>query len=69
MKASLTESDYQLIQKLEIKRAEEQKEPLTALCSESCLQRPYYYREVISVFLIWGVQEKLLGRKNLFSES
>ena len=31
MKASLTESDYQLIQKLEIKRAEEQKEPLTAL--------------------------------------
>ena len=31
MKASLTESDYQLIQKLEIKRAEEQKELLTAL--------------------------------------
>ena len=31
MKASLTESDYQLIQKLEIKRTEEQKEPLTAL--------------------------------------
>ena len=41
----------------------------------------YYYREVISFFLIWGVQDliafprrgkankKLLGWKNLFSES